>query len=66
MSNDIKEQLENVHVIVQARNGALQTAEVYTDLAAALERYSSLSSDKQHIKTLLRTKAEIEDLDVRG
>jgi len=59
----IAEQLEDVHVVVQVRNGALETAEVYADGAVAIERYSELSSDATHIKTLLTANAEIEDLD---
>ncbi|WP_096391427.1 hypothetical protein [Halopenitus persicus] len=62
--SDVAEQIEDVHVVVQARNGALETAEVYADVGAALERYSDLSSDAANIKTLLAANAVIEDLDL--
>jgi len=61
---DIAEQIEDVHVVVQARNGALETTEVYVDGETAINRYSELASDKRHIKTLLDMNAEIEDLGV--
>jgi len=63
MSDDTEE-LESVHVVVQARNGALETTEVYVDGETAINRYSELASDKRHIKTLLDMNAEIADLDV--
>jgi hypothetical protein len=63
MSNDAEE-LDSVHVVVQARNGVLETTEVYVDGETAIKRYSELASDKRYIKTLLDMNAEIEDIDL--
>ncbi len=63
-SESIEDQLEDVHIVVQARHGALEETEVYTDVETAIKRYSAISSDESHVKTLLKANAEIEDLDL--